>query len=443
MSDKVQYTKDQTLQYMRDVIAAKGIAPTRDDFREISDIPERQWRRFYSSYTDYVDAASESSANQSEPIEKNTFTADTWDVEIGRTSIHTLDELLEYCKVDLSIWEVEKFTVNTWQMGYLNSVGIADAHPLYQVKAILKRRVEVVNARKELEALKIEFKKTAPFAAYASERHLPTGNVLEINVPDSHFGKLAWGKETGDRSYDTPIAAATFLRAIKELVYLSSGFVYDKIVFVVGNDLLNSDDEMGRTTKGTYVATDGRYKKTFAIVRQTIREAIELLRKIAPVEVYMVSGNHDNLGVWHLGDSLDCIYENYEDVTVHNEPTQRKYFRYGKVLLMFSHGDKGKREDYPLLMATERSKDFGETKYREIHTGHIHQTKTQEWHGVRVRILPSLSPPDVWHSENGFTGQQRNAEAYVWNDQYGLIAQFFYNDDAWPEITTDRITKEG
>ena len=128
---------------------------------------------------------------------------------------------------------------------------------------------------------------------------------------------------------------------------------------------------------------------------------------------------------------------------INNEPKQFKIVRHGKVLLGLTHGDKGKRQDYPLFLATEYSKDFGETLFREVHTGHIHQTQTQEWHGVRVRILPSLSPADAWHAENGFTGQQRNAEAYVWNNKEGLIAMFFFNDDAQPEITTKRILKEG
>ena len=267
--------------------------------------------------------------------------------------------------------------------------------------------------------------------------------MLEINIPDAHFGKMAWGKETQGRSYDTPIAAATFDRALETLIERSKGFKFEKILFVVGNDLLNSDNELGTTTKGTAVSTDCRYQKTFVTVRRTIVNGINRLKEIAPVHVVLVSGNHDDLGVWHLGDSLECAFDQEPDVLIDNAPTYRKYVRFGNVLLMLTHGDKGKREDYPLLMATERSKDFGETKFREIHTGHIHQTKLQERHGVRVRILPSLSPPNAWHSENGFVEQQRNAEAYVWNTNEGLIAQFFHNDDAYPEITTDRILKEG
>ena len=416
---------------------------TRKLYRRWGNYSETQWSKKFDKFQDFVAAANivrkESVAPESHELKGN-----KWDVSLKATRIHTLPELLEYCKVDLAIWEVERFIVNKWEMGYKNPAGLAATEELFQFKATLIKRKEIVDAREEIERLKVELKKeTKAVAPAVKTRPRTTGNMLEINIPDAHFGKMAWSKETGDRPYDTPIAAATFDRALDNLIERSKGFQYDKILFVVGNDLLNSDDEQGRTTKGTFVTTDGRYQKTFVTVRKTISKSIEKLRQIAPVHVVMVSGNHDNLGVWHLGDSLECQFAGYKDVIIDNEPIQRKYVRYGDVLLMFTHGDKGKRDDYPLLMATERSADFGETKFREIHTGHIHQTKLQEWHGVRVRILPSLSPPDAWHSENSFTGQQRNAEAYVWNYDEGLIAQFYHNDDAWPVISTDRITKEG
>ena len=439
MSEHVNDTQElQALLADLQVLLLRYNKVTRDFYRQKGAFPERVWNRHFATFKDFKEAASGATPDETTE-EKHTFVDNEWDINFGKTTIHTKEELLAYCQVDLDLWEVERFTVNKWDGP--TKFGIEQ---FFQVKATLLKRKGITDARDEIERLKKEFKETAEYR-YVSDHftHPVTGNMLEINIPDAHFGKMAWGKETMDRPYDVGIAAATFLRALKTLVLRAGNYKYDKIVLVVGNDLLNSDNEQGTTTKGTYVSTDGRYQKTFVTVRKTITEAIEILRLIAPVEVVMVSGNHDNLGVWHLGDSLECLYANDSAVQINNDPTARKYVRFGNVFLMFTHGDKGKREDYPLLMATERPKDFGETKFREIHTGHIHQTKLQEWHGVRVRILPSLSPPDAWHSENGFTGMQRIAEAYQWNAVEGLIGMVFHNDDAYPEITTERILKEG
>ncbi len=95
-------------------------------------------------------------------------------------------------------------------------------------------------------------------------------------------------------------------------------------------------------------------------------------------------------------------------------------------MLMFTHGDKGKQENYPLLMATEMPEMFGATVHREVHVGHLHQLRVRELMGVRVRVIPSLSAADSWHSDMQFVGNKRAAEAFVWCPKEGLVAQATY-----------------
>jgi hypothetical protein len=228
--------------------------------------------------------------------------------------------------------------------------------------------------------------------------------TLERQLPFSMVGSVGYvatrtihqlidrNINTGGKNYDVKIAKALFLRALDSLLARVKSYTFDEVVFVVGNDLLNSDDLESRTTKGTTVTTDGRYQKTFATVREVMTQSIERLRLVAPkVKVVMVSGNHDKLSVWHLGDSLECWFHKYTDVEIDNSPRHRKYHRFGKVMLLFTHGDKGSRKDYPLLMASEQPEMFGETVFREAHTGHYHQTKVEENHGIRARRLEAIA----------------------------------------------------
>lgn len=306
----------------------------------------------------------------------------------------------------------------------------------FEKRAETSAREEQV--REELASLRAQGMAEARIPDSIARPKTLSGNMLEVNVPDAHFGKLAWGVETGAAPYDTKIAAAMYLRAVLALLDRAKENKYDEIVFVVGNDILNSNDSENKTAHGTIVTTDGRYHKTFWKVRETIVTAIEEMRKYARVRVILVYGNHDTLSAWHLGDSLECYFHKYDDVKIHNEPRYRKYHEFGKCMLLLTHGDKGQRDDYPLLMATEEPEMWARTKHREAHTGHQHTTKTQEYHGVRVRILPALCPPDDWHAENGYVGNLRNAEAYAWNKDQGLFAQYFYNDDSQPSLTTKR-----
>lgn len=361
--------------------------------------------------------------------ETSEVAGDKWSISLPKTRIHTLEELVAYCEIDLSIWEVTRFICNKWEVGTRPSQGGDPAIilPLFQVKAFLRKKQNVIDAKKEIEELRAKslIVRRVPAPSFKSNQ---SGNLLEIGLPDHHFGQLSWGEETGAGNYDVKIAKDIFNRAFYALLDRVKEHRFERILFVLGNDLLNSDNLENQTTFGTTQTTDGRYQKTFSTVRDLTIDGIETLRSIAPVKVLMVPGNHDRLSVWHLGDSLECWFHGYKDVEIDNKPLYRKYFRFGNVMLMFTHGDKSARTGLPLLMATEQSEMFGQTKYREIHTGHTHRSEMKETNGVRVRVLPSLCHPDDWHYDNGFVGNIRSAEAYVWNKDEGLIGTAVYTD---------------
>ena len=80
----------------------------------------------------------------------------------------------------------------------------------------------------------------------------------------------------------------------------------------------------------------------------------------------------------------------------------------------------------PLLMAAEEPELFGCSEFREVHTGHLHQVGLFEKFGIRVRRLPSLTPPDGWHSKSGYIGMTRAAQSFTWSKYDGLYAMDEY-----------------
>ncbi len=361
-------------------------------------------------------------------------------LELGKTTVRTLDQLLAVCEVDLNIWRVKDFEAKKWSMGSIpRTTGnkregwsrpctkpvVTD---LYAVRARFERRVVVIAVRSEIEALKADAMKAAvrsPAPKFC--RHSRVGQMLELNSPDLHMGKLAWGKETGWQDYDSKIAAACFNDAMDTLMQRSASYRLSEIVLVVGNDLLNSDNKANTTTAGTPMSgTDTRFHKTFLDTRRMIAATIRKCRMVAPVRVVMVSGNHDELSVWHLGDSLECEFSKTAGVFIDNAPTARKYYQFGQVGLMWTHSDKGKKNNYPLLFATEKPDIWGTTRFREIHTGHTHESRLMEYHGTRVRTLSALCAPDAWHAENAYVGNLRSAEGFIWDREEGLIGTCIY-----------------
>jgi predicted phosphodiesterase len=324
---------------------------------------------------------------------------------------------------------VERWVCNKWDSTAMRKNADGTTQPVvteqFQVKAWLKRRVALVAAKIEIAQLIADAKGKFPALPRKAPAKPNGGFLLEINVADLHNGKLAWKGETG-QNYDSRTAEQLHDAAVETLLNRTSTYPLAEILLVVGNDLLHTDSRANTTTAGTPQDTDSRYYKVFLSTRRMLQRTIERCRAKARVRVVMVPGNHDRDSTWHMGDSLACWYNACADVTIDNAPTQRKYVEFGRCMILLTHGDKGKREDYPLLMATEQKEMFGRTDFHEIHTGHLHQTKVQEFRGIRVRILPSLAGADAWHAENGYTGNIRAAEAFVWSADEGLVATAYY-----------------
>lgn len=346
--------------------------------------------------------------------------------------IRTLEDLLKFAEVDPDVWQAERLVVNKWDMGYKDSDGVAQTKMLYQIKAQLKR-CRVIERTKEIVAqLLSEFAKKSPVVKAAPKPN-KSGVLMEISICDLHLGKLCWAPEAGEH-YDVRIAESGFNEAVSALLDRAHGFKVEKFLLPIGNDFFNVDGKDNQTTAGTPQREDGRWQRSFVIGRKMMTDAINRLREIAPVDVVMVSGNHDTERVFYLGEALQGWFSRTAGVNVDNSPRMRKYYSWGKNLIGFTHGNEERHRDLPLIMATEMPKEWAATKFREFHLGHWHHKKdihfqpTAEYQGIRVRMLPSLCPADDWHRLKGYEGL-RAAESFLWDSAQGCVGSFSFTPE--------------
>jgi hypothetical protein len=358
--------------------------------------------------------------------EKATFEA------VVNKRVQTLDDLVQVAKIDLNEWIVERWLCNKWEVAA--KIGQTDlkVQDLWQVKAWLKRNKPAIALRDIKEQLVKELKKYAPKYPKINYKRQSEPVLMEVNLFDFHFGKLTWGKETGE-NYDLKIAKKLFLDCVDRILSYANLFNVERFLFPIGNDFFNVNSSNQTTYSGTPQSEDDRWKKTFVEGWKLVSTAIDKLTSFAPVDVLIIPGNHDTESSFYMGEVLAAIYSNNENVSIDNSPPLRKYFRYGDNLIGFTHGKDEKIADLPLIMANERSIDFGITKYREWHLGDKHHKKeikwiaTEEIKGVTVRILRSLSTTDVWHYQKGYVGNIRAGEAFLWHKKKGLIANISVN----------------
>lgn len=335
------------------------------------------------------------------------------DLSLTSDSPLTLSAALESFGLDPEAWTVKAFA-QTRKNG---------PKPTYSVKVSVVPKAEDGGA--EIREWLGEFGAAQPERVpVPAVEH--TGYLLHLALPDAHIGKLCWGKETGGANYDTKIAVRLYREAVEALLVRTSAFTPERIVLAVGNDFYHSDTKAGTTTKGTPLDVDSRFPRMFKQGVALVVETAERLAQIAPVTLVMVRGNHDEVSNYCLGEVLEAWFRNTPAVTVENAPTSRKYFQYGANLLAWTHGDKGKLKNLPLLMATEQPVMFGATKFRTWFTGDKHTLRVEELMGVQVRISPALCPADAWHADMQFVGNLRSAEAFVFDKREGLVAQASY-----------------
>lgn len=359
------------------------------------------------------------------------FTDNTGALSSLSAKIKTLDDLLAHTKVDLNVWEVERYIVNKWEVA-MKIADVPQHEGLWQVKAWLRRRVAYVEAKKWVADLIAEFKTVSPHTKPIVYANHEDGHLLEISIADLHLGKLAWSAETGSNNYDIKITESLFREGLECLLKRASSFPISKIAFIAGNDFYHTDGSRNETTAGTPQDADGRWQKSFVVGKRLMIEAILRMRKVAPVDIVLVSGNHDQEKLFCLGEVLESYFHATNGVTINNAPTLRKYYAWGNSLILFTHGNNEKHSQLPLIMATEHPKLWAASKHREVHLGHFHHKKNVHYdnvgeeQGVRVRILPSLSANDAWHASKGYNAC-RSAEAYLYHKTDGVVGYFAFN----------------
>lgn len=261
-----------------------------------------------------------------------------------------------------------------------------------------------------------EFKNYSPVAEFVNENQNLDGNFLVLSLPDYHIGREQHPQQT----------YVIYIEALQNIVERAIKRGINKIVYVIGNDLFNSDDTLYRTTKGTQQYDYGTWRETFLMGKKIVLDSIEYLKtKGMPIEIVFVEGNHDHFKVFTLEQVVRGYYFNHKQITFNNDESQFKVFHTDNVVCMFDHGEL-RADDYPYLLATEYPKEWGNSTYRYIFTGHLHHTIQKDYRGnVKVLYLPSLAKGSDWEKGKGYK-TTREAHGYIINKNEGLRDLIYY-----------------
>ena len=273
-----------------------------------------------------------------------------------------------------------------------------------------------------------EMSEYSPVYKKVRRKPITDKHLLVIDIADLHIGKLADKSETGDK-YNSDIGVKRALEGVKGILSKAKGFPIDKILFIIGNDVLHIDNANKSTSAGTTQDVDGMWYKNYEIARDLYIKIIEMLVNVADVHIVHNPSNHDYISGFMLADSIYCWFRKHKHISFDVSNAHRKYFIYGKNLIGSSHGDGAKMQDMPLLMANEAPLQWANTFYRYIYLHHIHHKDVtkfksgKDYQGVTVEYLRSPSGTDSWHHRNGYQHAPKAIEAFIHNKQFGQCAR--------------------
>jgi hypothetical protein len=193
-------------------------------------------------------------------------------------------------------------------------------------------------------------------------------------------------------------------------------------------DFLHVDNQVYQTERsGNVLDVDGRYFKILNVGIKLMRYMIEYaLIKHKHVTVINCPGNHDDLGSLWLSAALKNIYENEDCIEIISSCSRSQYYRYGNTLIGCTHGNGIQLKELPLTMATEKSQDWGSTKYRYFYTGHIHHDKVIDASGCRVESFRAICPKDAYANSKGYLSN-RDMKCIIIDPSDGETERYIIN----------------
>ena len=245
---------------------------------------------------------------------------------------------------------------------------------------------------------------------------------VEISIADYHLAK----KHVDDDNNPVERAKRYYQTAKSLVEKVITNARINTIVLPISNDFFHTDNYQNQTTQGTPQDTIMDYHSEYELGFGLLVDTINMLRQYCNnVTVVLVQGNHDRTKSFYLAHALDMFFDKDTDVSFIREHSVVKGLVLGNTFIGWHHGN-CKLEDLPLLFATHinYSKEFGNAKYREVHTGDKHHYMAKEVKGVRIQQMPSLSGTDRWHLDNNFVHSVRAALALVYDPVLGKIAEY-------------------
>jgi hypothetical protein len=297
---------------------------------------------------------------------------------------------------------------------------------------VTKEGSEIVTLQEQFAPILKDLQSYSPKLKHFKREIVNNPHCLIIDPADIHVGKYSAAAETGS-SYNIEKAVRQVDEGINGILSKAYGHNVDKLILVIGNDCLHTDGATGATSRGTRQDMSGMWWEAFIAAKEMYVKAIELILPFSDIEVVYNPSNHDYAAGFMLTQTLEAYFRNSKNITFDSSIKHRKYTTYGNSMIGTSHGDGGKIDVLPLLMAQEEKHMWADTTYRYLYLHHLHHMilhkflSGKDYPGVTIQHLRSPSATDSWHAHDGYTGVPKAIEGFLHSFDMGQVAHLTHH----------------
>lgn len=284
-------------------------------------------------------------------------------------------------------WELVNAKNNIWNV-YSKQDG---AQTLYSSKITVKPKVTGFDIEKFLETANDTI-----VPVHIKEETRDGFGLLEIPLFDLHFGV---------NTYES------YMSVRDKILSKIHSKKWDKIFFIIGQDLLHNNGFDGKTSGGTpieKVNMDKAWNDAYKFYSELIDAA---QNSSMSVEGSYSIANHDDSMSWAF---VKCLEIKFPDVSFDTSMKVRKSLVWNDVFIGYAHGHKGSSRLHENFLS-DFGKQMAVAKVVEIHTGHIHQETAKDKFGVLVRTLSTKGATDDWHDSMGFVGAHKRFQLFEYS----------------------------
>lgn len=238
-------------------------------------------------------------------------------------------------------------------------------------------------------------------------------------IVDTHFGMMAWDRETGDLRYDLDLAREDMETALASVTALTPDS--ERALLILGGDILHADDNRAETPKSKHkLDMAGRHYLNLETAISIIEGAITtLLKKHQQVDIRVLRGNHDEHAHLVLHFALLSRYRDNPRCNILDAARDLLMYQWGNCAIFAQHGDKAKPQQLNSYLS-DVCPFWSATRHRHVFTGHVHHGQVKDLGSMVWESLRAFCPPDAYAASMSYASR-RALQSITFHKTKGVI----------------------